>query len=395
MKFSVLLPTRNRLELLKYAVETVRRQDYSDWEVIISDNHSEQDISGYVQSLNDARIKYYRTNSFVPVTDNWNNALEKSSGDYIIMLGDDDCLMKGYFTNVEQLVKKYDSPDFIYTSAFLYAYPNVLPGCPDGFLQPYGYAEFLKAAKKPFWLNTTVAQNLVRQSINFKVVFGYNMQFAVISRRLINSLQRKGDFFQSPYPDYYSMNAMFLQGERILVYPVPMVTIGISPKSFGFYYFNDSEQSGVEFLKNLPDTEMVEKLHNVVLPGSNMNTSWLLAMETIKSNYGRELDLRVNYPRYRFLQVLHFFEKDIKRKFRKLEILKLWKLTSVGEKLSYGLFLFIASFLPRYVRKKILKILRSVLRTYPNYRPKQIAGKYSNILEVFEKIYPQDFRHNL
>ena len=44
MKFSVLLPTRNRLEYLRYAVETVRRQDYADWEIIVSDNCSEDDI---------------------------------------------------------------------------------------------------------------------------------------------------------------------------------------------------------------------------------------------------------------------------------------------------------------------------------------------------------------
>jgi glycosyltransferase involved in cell wall biosynthesis len=42
MKFSVLLPTRNRLNLLSYAIETVIRQDYSDWEIIISDNCSEE-----------------------------------------------------------------------------------------------------------------------------------------------------------------------------------------------------------------------------------------------------------------------------------------------------------------------------------------------------------------
>ncbi len=102
MKFSVLLPTRNRLDLLSYAIETVRRQDYSDWEIIVSDNFSEEDIAGYVRSIDDSRIKYCRTDKFVPVTDNWNNALAKSDGDYVIMLGDDDCLMKGYFSTLKK-----------------------------------------------------------------------------------------------------------------------------------------------------------------------------------------------------------------------------------------------------------------------------------------------------
>ena len=100
MKFSVLLPTHNRRDLLARAIETVRCQDYDDWEIIVSDNFSDEDITGYVQSLGEPRIKYFRTEGFVPVTDNWNNALDKCDGDYVIMLGDDDCLMKCYFSTL-------------------------------------------------------------------------------------------------------------------------------------------------------------------------------------------------------------------------------------------------------------------------------------------------------
>ncbi len=48
---SVLLPTRNRLEYLRTAIETVRRQDDGDWELVVSDNDSEEDIAGHVASL--------------------------------------------------------------------------------------------------------------------------------------------------------------------------------------------------------------------------------------------------------------------------------------------------------------------------------------------------------
>ncbi len=85
MKFSVLLPTRNRLDLLSRAIETVRRQDYDNWEIIVSDNFSEENIASYIQLLGDSRIKYFRTDCFIPVTDNWNNALNNSMGDYIIV----------------------------------------------------------------------------------------------------------------------------------------------------------------------------------------------------------------------------------------------------------------------------------------------------------------------
>ena len=61
MKISILLPTRNRLTYLKLVIETVRRQDSIDWEIVISDNDSTEDIESYVESLGDGRIRYART----------------------------------------------------------------------------------------------------------------------------------------------------------------------------------------------------------------------------------------------------------------------------------------------------------------------------------------------
>jgi len=387
MKFTVLLPTRNRLELLKYAVESVRRQDYSDWEIIISDNLSEQDVAGYIQSLSDPRIKYFRTDNFVPVTDNWNNALNKSSGDYVTMLGDDDCLMKGYFNTIRKLIQQYNNPDFIYHSAFLYSYPKVMPNFPDGFLEPYGYADFLKTAQEPFLLDAIKALKLVKQSLNFRVMFGYNMQFAIMSSKFIASLRNKGNFFQSPYPDYYAMNVMFLTAKRILIFPKPLVTIGISPKSFGFHYFNDSEQNGSDFLKNIPSSALVESLENVLLPGAAYNASWLFALETVKINYGNDYDLHVNYCRYRFLQTMHVIESnggDKKRTASKL--MTLWSRLSIWEKLGYGYLLKIVSSLPQKVRRKVLKRISAAVGTHPHYKSKRINGTFLNILNVYDQI---------
>jgi glycosyltransferase involved in cell wall biosynthesis len=201
VKFSVLLPTRNRLNLLSYAIETVRRQDYSDWEIVVSDNASEEDIAGYIRTLNDPRIKYVRTDAFLPVTDNWNNALKNSSGDYIVMLGDDDCLLKGFFRSMHAIIEEFQYPDSIYTNALLYAYPGVMPGYPEGFLQPYGYAPFFRNASKPFLLDRKTAYNFVVDAMHFKMSYTFNMQHSVIKRTFIERLSTKGPFFQSPYPD--------------------------------------------------------------------------------------------------------------------------------------------------------------------------------------------------
>ncbi|MFZ2959386.1 MAG: glycosyltransferase family A protein [Candidatus Ozemobacteraceae bacterium] len=393
MKFSVLLPTRNRLDLLSYAIKTVRDQDYDDWEIIVSDNFSEEDIAGYVRSLQDPRVKYFRTNDFIPVTDNWNNALEKSDGDYVIMLGDDDCLMKGYFTTIRQLANDYDAPEVIYSSAFLYAYPGVMPTFPDGFLQPYGYADFLLSADQPFILEKHKALALLEHSLNFRVRFGYNMQFSTVSRRFIQSLAKYGPFYQSPYPDYYASNVMMLKAKHILVTPMPLVTIGISPKSFGYYYFNELEDKGVEFLKNLTNVDMAKRLENVIMPGTEMNTSWLVSMETIRVNFSEEVALRVNYRRYRLIQILFVLLKCTAGEPGTKSIeQKLWKRMSTGEKCLYGypvLFLkFLSSVFPKRYRDALANKILAALGTHPRFVAPKIAGNYRTILDVFEKVDP-------
>lgn len=392
MKFSVLLPTRNRLELLSYAIETVRKQDFTDWEIIVSDNFSEEDIAGYIKSLNEPRIKYYRTDKFIPVTDNWNNALDKSSGDYVIMLGDDDCLMKGCFSTIDNLIATYDAPDFIYTGAYQFAYPGVLPWAREGYLRPAGFAKFLRNVDQPFFLDKSVALELVEYSLNFKIMFDYNAQFTFVSRKFIKSLEQYGAFYQSPYPDYYSSNVLMLKAERILVTPQLLVTVGISPKSFGYYYFNDLEIEGSQFLKNIPDTEIAHRLKDIIIPGTDMNTSTLLAMETILVNFGNEVTLKVNYARYRLIQIFFIYTNAmLKNRGAILEKKKLWRKMNFLEKM-LGIFIlspvtwgggFFPERLRTYLANKMMGILGLIVS---GFNPQRIPGNFNTILDVFEQV---------
>jgi glycosyltransferase involved in cell wall biosynthesis len=390
MRFSVLLPTRNRLDLLRYALESVFRQDFDDWEIIVSDNASDQDVCGYVEGIGDPRVKYLRTDRFLPVTENWNRALEKSSGDYVVMLGDDDALEKGYFETLSHLVEEYDHPDIIYHKALLYAYPGVLPEFPEGSLKESACAPFFAGATEPFFLDHREAVKLVRKSMDFRVRFDYNMQYSLVKKSFIDSLREKGDFFQSPYPDYYATNVMFLKGRRILVYPWALVTIGISPKSFGYYYFNKKEAEGTEFLKNLPDRQPAEKLRSVILPGTDMNSSWLLAMETVRANYGEEFHLRVNYNRYRFLQIQSNYEFRYRTgQLTQQEFASAKKRWTLPEKLFLSPFLFTAmmfmKFFPSYKDHKIIRAMIECISPYVYSDTGTCAGSYNNILEVFHR----------
>jgi len=390
VKFSVLLPTRNRQEYLRYAIESVLQQDYQNWEIIISDNDSEQDIKGYIASLADPRIKYFRTSTFVPVTDNWNNALEKNTGDYIIMLGDDDCLAKGYFRTTSKLLEQHHYPEMIYNSALVYAYPGIFPEHPEGLLLKWGNASFLEGRKEPFYLDKSEAHIAVRQVLNFRNEFNYNIQFSLFSKEFIKKMQCYGPFFQSPYPDYYATTASLLKAERILAVPFPLVAIGITPKSFGGFYFSGNEKEGVKFLNNTSESEVSRRMKKHLIPGNSMISSWLLAMETVRTNFGKEFDLKVSYNKYRFLQVLdHYYKFALKKGVNTKDLMNLSRYLFWWEKAVYSTPLYLLSLCVRILPTKrkegwCAQLIQSI--SHPQFSTKRIEGKFSNILEAVENV---------
>jgi glycosyltransferase involved in cell wall biosynthesis len=97
-KVSVGIPTFNRGADLLKTVESVLSQDYSNLEVIISDNASTDNTKALCRemSLNDSRIKYICQSVNQGPTPNFREVLARSSGDYFMWLGDDDWIDGSY-----------------------------------------------------------------------------------------------------------------------------------------------------------------------------------------------------------------------------------------------------------------------------------------------------------
>ena len=68
---TVYIPTYNRCGMLKGAIESVLAQSFEDFELIISDNASEDDTGAIVSSFNDSRIVYLRNDRNIGFQKNW------------------------------------------------------------------------------------------------------------------------------------------------------------------------------------------------------------------------------------------------------------------------------------------------------------------------------------
>lgn len=391
MKFSVLLPTRNRLQLLSYAVESVLRQDYEDWEIVISDNCSEEDIEAYVKSLSDPRVKYSRFDSFVPVTDNWNNTLNYAAAPYVIMLGDDDCLMPGYFTQMVQMLHEFENPDLIFTDANLFTYPGVIKEHPQGYFRDRYIDYFQK--QHPFILSRDDGDQIVKRSLAILQSVHYNMQLSLISRELIDSLADRGPFFQSIFPDFYATVVAFLKSRRTIFYPKPVVTIGISPKSYGVFHFSGNVGEGRDFLYEDTLDESLTPIKDRVLPGDFTYTGWLSAMDTIKKNYPQEIQAmgaKVGYGRYRRLQIVYmnknyFGDKRVPQEMydafnRRLS----WKEKIFFSQLLQFTFRILGLFNSE-TRDQLIQGIRKLIGRPNILKEDRTAEEFETMLDVFEK----------
>lgn len=109
MKFSITIPAYKR-KFLKECIDSCLAQTYDDYEVIIVNDHSPEDLDSIVNQYNDSRIRYYvndKNCGAVNVVDNWNKCLEYAKGDYIICMGDDDRLLPCCLEEYAKLIEKY------------------------------------------------------------------------------------------------------------------------------------------------------------------------------------------------------------------------------------------------------------------------------------------------
>lgn len=91
--FSIIIPTYNRESDLQFALYCIFQQNFSDFEVIVSDNCSTDNTQAIFSKLKDKRIHYYRSEKNVDFALNVKRSVKYAKGKYIFFHSDDDFLL--------------------------------------------------------------------------------------------------------------------------------------------------------------------------------------------------------------------------------------------------------------------------------------------------------------
>ena len=96
-RVSVCCSVLNQSDMFTWMVNSVRKQTFTDWELIVVDDGSTEDIKSIVDSFSDERIRYHRfeENRGIPHGINW--AMQHAKGEFINPLAADEFLSPNKF----------------------------------------------------------------------------------------------------------------------------------------------------------------------------------------------------------------------------------------------------------------------------------------------------------
>src|SRR5258705_9700603 len=118
--FSIVIPTRNRAHLLRYALQSALNQDFDDYEIIVSDNCSEDNTAQVVKEAPGDLIRYVRPEKSLSMPDHWNFALDQIRGRYVTYLCDDDALAPTALQRVYEAIEQHKSKLVVLGTAVYY-----------------------------------------------------------------------------------------------------------------------------------------------------------------------------------------------------------------------------------------------------------------------------------
>ena len=195
--FSIVIPTCDRPQLLRYTLKAALSIDYDDYEVVVSDNFSGPETRELIEKADDSRLRYVRTDRRLPMPDNWQYGCDASQGQYVIMLGDDDGIVPSSLDKLEQIIKA-SGVDLMTWRNFGYYHPD----------WPSGMRNTVMVGRVTRTLQLIAAEYMLRQACSLDhpglFEFPHGSRFC-FSRTLGETVRaRCGRIFDAPYPDFTS-----------------------------------------------------------------------------------------------------------------------------------------------------------------------------------------------
>ena len=101
--FSIVIPTKNRAFLLRHAIESLLKQTFTDFEIIVADNDDTDATTQVIRKCKDPRLIHVRTGK-LSMPDNWEAGCENAQGQFVCVLEDKQALKRRALERLHEMI---------------------------------------------------------------------------------------------------------------------------------------------------------------------------------------------------------------------------------------------------------------------------------------------------
>jgi hypothetical protein len=229
-KITVIIPTRERGDVLEKSLQTVIKQDYENLEIIVSDNCSADRTREVVLDTRDKRVRYLNTGKRLSMAHNWEFALSHVDDGWVAIIGDDDGLLPTALSRVAKIIRSADIKA-IRSAMCEYSWPSLTK---TGFgILSVPLKSGYEVRDTKVWLSK-VLDGLVGYPMLPMLYTG-----GFVSVSILKQIKAKtGAFYSSCIPDLYSAIAVSSIIDSYIYLNEPLAVNGASRHSTGTSQFS-------------------------------------------------------------------------------------------------------------------------------------------------------------
>lgn len=172
-KISVIIPTYNRMDHLKECIDSILLQTYSNFELIVVDDCSKENVEAVIKSYNDCRIKLLKNQKNSGAGYSRKHGYSHVTGEYVIFCDDDDYYVdNAFFENAINIFENSEINLICCNSYVKYEKENKIEFSKLNFDNMVDTQEYLKKFhveyKKPNSTFSTIFRKSVLDKSNLK-----------------------------------------------------------------------------------------------------------------------------------------------------------------------------------------------------------------------------------
>lgn len=226
MKFllSIIIPTRDRYNYLKPLILfLINHFPQNKVEIIIQDNTEDNNpILDFINSVKN-RVFYYHSKLHLCLRDNADLAVLHAHGDYILFLGDDDCIVPNLLSLIENEIHHADA----------FVFPRVTYVWPDALNVTYLKTDLYlpKYTKSRIIIDLHEELNKVLASGGQNMFRLPKLYHGVVSRKILDKVYEDfGTYFPGASPDMGNAIALTLYDIKTMYIDYPAIIAGTGGK---------------------------------------------------------------------------------------------------------------------------------------------------------------------